>query len=77
LTVPGGENGVIVGQDGWAVIETKTEDTKSKSGVVYNQHYSWHCRFNEAHKIVQVKAFLDADHLEKVFGGEQRIHQSG
>ncbi|KAK4861478.1 hypothetical protein LT330_003513 [Penicillium expansum] len=71
LEVPGGESGVIVGQDGWSVIEMKTVDTKTKSGVPYNQHYSWHCRWNEGGKIVEAKAFLDADLLEKVFGGEQ------
>lgn len=72
LEVPGGEQGVIVGQDGWSVIEMKTVGTKTKSGVPYEQHYSWHCRWNKEGKIVEAKAFLDADHLEKVLGGEQR-----
>ncbi|PWY93209.1 hypothetical protein BO94DRAFT_573379 [Aspergillus sclerotioniger CBS 115572] len=72
LEVPGGEAGVIVGQDGWSAIEMKTVNTRTKSGVPYTQHYSWHCRWNEEGKIVEVKAFLDADHLEKVLGGEKR-----
>lgn len=71
LEVP--EGGVILDPEtGWSVIEMKTVDTKTKGGVPYNQHYSWHCRWSPEGKIVEAKAFLDADHLEKVFGGEQR-----
>ncbi|KAF2818867.1 hypothetical protein CC86DRAFT_375511 [Ophiobolus disseminans] len=40
--VPGGEEGIIVGQDGWSTVELKTIDVKTKSGVPYEQHYSWH-----------------------------------
>src|SRR4051794_2452499 len=57
--IPGGEEGIIVGQDGWSAIEMKTVDVKTKSGVHYNQHYSWHCRWSKEGKIVEVKAFLD------------------
>ncbi|KAL2174069.1 uncharacterized protein P884DRAFT_332320 [Thermothelomyces heterothallicus CBS 202.75] len=56
---------------GWSVIEMKTVGVKTKGGVPYNQHYSWHCRWDKNGKIVEAKAFLDLDHLEKVFGGEQ------
>nr|POE78002.1 hypothetical protein CFP56_09643 [Quercus suber] len=65
MEIPGGEEGVIVGQDGWSAIELKTVGTSTKSGVPYQQHYSWHCRWSKEGKIVEVKAFLDADHLEK------------
>ena len=67
LEVPGGEQGIIVGQDGWAAVELKAVDMKTKKGKPYRQHYSWHCRFNTEGRIVEVKAFLDSDLLEKVF----------
>lgn len=50
----------------------KTVGVKTKGGVPYEQHYSWHCRWNEDGKIVEVKAFLDSEQLERVFGGEKK-----
>jgi ketosteroid isomerase-like protein len=76
LEVPGGIDGVILGHDGWSVVEMKTVDTKTKSGVPYTQHYSWHVRWSKEGKIVQAKAFLDTDHLENVLGGEQRKQEA-
>ncbi|GAP82655.1 putative ketosteroid isomerase [Rosellinia necatrix] len=63
---------VVDAETGWSVIEMKTVGVTTKGGVPYDQHYSWHCRWNTDGKIVEAKAFLDADHLEKVLGGEQR-----
>jgi ketosteroid isomerase-like protein len=78
LEVPGGVDGVIGpnAENGWAVVEMKTVDTITRSGVPYEQHYSWHVRFNTAGKIIEAKAFLDSDHLEKVLGGEARKQAS-
>lgn len=69
--IPGGEEGIIVGQDGWSTVEMKTIDVKTKSGVPYDQHYSWHCRWSKEGKIVELRAFLDSDLLLRVLGGEQ------
>lgn len=77
LEVPGGENGVIAGQDGWAVVEMKTVGVKTRGGVPYLQHYSWHVRFSEEGKVVEGKAFLDLGHLEEVLGGEIRRQEGG
>lgn len=71
LLVDDGAQGIIVGEDGWVVVEMRTVDTKTKSGVPYNQHYSWTLRFDTDHKIVEVKAYLDLATLEKVLGGEK------
>ena len=75
LEVPGGEEGVIIGQDGWTVVEMKTVGVKTRGGADYLQHYSWHCRFDDDHMIVEAKAFLDLGHLEEVLGGEARRQQ--
>ncbi len=50
----------------------KTVGVKTKGGVSYDQHYSWHVRFDEEGMIVEAKAFLDLQHLEEVLGGEVR-----
>ncbi|MCJ1239480.1 hypothetical protein MMC14_007476 [Varicellaria rhodocarpa] len=71
LEVVGGEQGVISGQDGLAVVELKTVDTRTKGGVVYDQHYAWHMRFNADGKIVGVRVFLDSAHLEKILDVER------
>ena len=70
LEVPGGEEGIIVGDEGKAVAELKTKDTYTKGGVLYDQHYSWHMRFDQDSMITEVKAFMDTAHLEKVLGDE-------
>jgi ketosteroid isomerase-like protein len=77
LEVPGGEQGIIAGEDGQAVAELKTVDTYTKSGVLYDQHYSWHMRFNEESVITEVKAFMDTAHLEKVLGAEMEKQKDG
>ncbi|KAK8868958.1 nuclear transport factor 2 family protein [Apiospora arundinis] len=75
LEVPGGGEecggGIIVDTaTGWSAVQLKTVGVKTRSGVPYNQHYSWHVRWSREGKIVEVKAFMDSDHLEKVLGGE-------
>ncbi|KAK8092384.1 uncharacterized protein PG998_014869 [Apiospora kogelbergensis] len=65
LQVPGGAGGIVVDPEtGWSAVQMRTVDVATKSGVPYDQHYSWH--------IVEVKAFMDSDQLEKVLGGEMR-----
>lgn len=71
LLVDDGAQGIIVGENGWVVVEMRTVDTKTKSGVPYDQHYSWTLRFDTDHKIVELKAYLDLATLEKVVGGEK------
>ncbi len=68
-----GEDGVITGQDGWAVVIMQTVDTVTKSGVVYDQHYSWHCKFNEEKLVVKCRAYLDLGYLEDVLGTEMKL----
>lgn len=63
---------IVDAETGWSVVEMKTVDVQTRGGVPYHQHYSWHCRWDTNGKIVEAKAFLDLDHLEKVFGGEQK-----
>ena len=70
LEIPGGEEGIIMGDNGRAVIELRTVNTYTKSGVLYDQHYSWHMRFDEDSRISEVKAFMDTAHVEKVLGAE-------
>lgn len=51
FVITNGMDGVITGQDGWAVVIMQTVDTVTKSGVVYDQYYSWHCKFDENKKV--------------------------
>ncbi|KAK4145926.1 uncharacterized protein C8A04DRAFT_35490 [Dichotomopilus funicola] len=63
---------IVDAETGWSVVEMKTVGVQTRGGAPYHQHYSWHCRWDTNGKIVEAKAFLDLDHLEKVFGGEQK-----
>lgn len=72
LVVTNGLDGVIAGQDGWAVVCLETRDTYTLSGVKYEQYYSWHCRFDEEGMIVEVRTYLDLGYLEEVVGTEMR-----
>jgi len=76
LEILGAEQGIIVGDNGRAVAELKTVDTYTKSGIMYDQHYSWHMRFDEESMITEVKAFMDTAHLEKVLGAELEKHKN-
>jgi len=58
------------------VAELKTVDTYKKSGIMYDQHYSWHMPFDEESMITEVKAFMDTAHLEKVLGAELEKHEN-
>ncbi|PWY70658.1 hypothetical protein BO83DRAFT_447413 [Aspergillus eucalypticola CBS 122712] len=54
-------------EEGWVNVELKTRDTRTKLGNrLYSQHYSWHCKFNSAKKIVQVRCFFDTSLAETV-----------
>ncbi len=70
LKVSGGEEGIIVSENGWAVVDLKTVDTYTKSGVLYDQHYAWHMRFDEEGRVREVKTWMDTAHFEAVLGGE-------
>ena len=70
LEISNGEEGIIVGQNGWATADLHTVDTYTVSGVRYDQSYSWHMRFDECGKIAEVKVWLDTLTLENVLGGE-------
>lgn len=76
LKVTEGEEGVIVGQHGWATADLYTVDTYTVSGVPYNQSYAWHMRFDESGLIAEVKIWLDTLTLENVLGAEA-AKQSG
>lgn len=65
LEVIGGKDEVIVSREGQAAVEMKAVDTWTKKGKPYEQHYSWHVRFNPQGKIVDVKIFLDSGLLER------------
>ena len=71
--ITGGIDGVITGQDGWAVVIMETVDTYTKSGMRYDQFYSWHCRFNEEKLVVECRAYLDLGYLEDVLGTEMKL----
>lgn len=68
--ITNGIDGVLTAEDGWAVVIIQTVDTITKSGVVYDQYYSWHCKFNEDKKVVECRAYLDLGYLEDVLGTE-------
>ena len=70
LKVTEGEEGIIVGQKGWATADLYTVDTYTNSGVLYNQSYAWHMRFDENGMIAEVKIWLDTLGLENVLGAE-------
>ena len=70
LEVTEGEEGIIVGHNGWATADLYSVDTYTVSGVPYNQTYTWHMRFDEDKKIAEVKVWLDTLTLEQVLGGE-------
>ena len=70
FVVTNGIDGVITGEDGWAVVLLETVDTVTNSGVPYDQFYSWHCRFNTDKKVVECRAYLDLGYLEDVLGTE-------
>ncbi|KAK4695815.1 hypothetical protein P7C71_g2000, partial [Lecanoromycetidae sp. Uapishka_2] len=70
LEITEGEEGIIVGQDGWATADLYTVDTYTISGVRYDQSYAWHMHFDEEGMIAQVKVWLDTLTLENVLGGE-------
>ncbi|KAL8728407.1 MAG: hypothetical protein Q9166_005453, partial [cf. Caloplaca sp. 2 TL-2023] len=66
LIVPGGIDGVLTAEDGWAVVIMETVDTYTKSGVPYEQNYSWHLKFNEDKKVIEARAYLDLGYLENI-----------
>lgn len=68
--ITNGIDGVITGQDGWAVVIMETRDTYTLSGVKYDQHYSWHCKFNDEKLVVECRAYLDLGYLEDILGTE-------
>lgn len=70
LEITKGEEGIIVGQNGWATADLYTVDTYTISGVQYNQSYAWHMRFDETGLIAEVKVWLDTLTLENVLGAE-------
>ena len=70
LNITQGEEGIIVGQHGWATADLFTVDTYTNSGVLYNQSYAWHMRFDDAGLIAEVKVWLDTLTLENVLGAE-------
>ena len=70
LRITEGEEGIIVGQKGWATADLYTVDTYTNEGVRYDQAYAWHMRFDESGLIAEVKVWLDTLTLERVLGGE-------
>jgi ketosteroid isomerase-like protein len=50
----------------WCTVEMRNE-SKTKSGMDYNQTYGWCVRWSEEGKIVQVRAYLDTALLKDVF----------
>ena len=70
LEITKGEEGIIIGQHGWATADLYTVDTYTISGVRYDQSYAWHMRFDESGMIVEVKVWLDTLTLENVLGEE-------
>ena len=70
LNITQGEEGIIVGQHGWATADLYTVDTYTNSGVLYNQSYAWHMRFDDMGLIAEVKVWLDTMTLENVLGSE-------
>ena len=65
-----GLGGVIVNDKGQAVVLLETRDTVTKSGVPYEQFYSWVCQFNEEKLVVECRAYLDIGYLEEILGTE-------
>ena len=70
LRVTGGEEGIIVGHNGWAAADLSTMDTYSNDGVRYDQEYAWHMRFDESGLIAEVKFWWDTLTLEEALGGK-------
>ena len=70
LEIAQGEEGIIIGQHGWATADLYTVDTYTNSGVRYDQSYAWHMRFDESGMVAEVKVWLDTLTLETVLGGE-------
>ena len=69
--VVNGIDGVVGGgEDGLAAVMLETVDTVTKSGVRYDQHYAWICRFDNDKKVVECRAYLDLGYLEDVLGKE-------
>ena len=68
---------IMRNEDGWVAIELQTMNTWTKlSNRLYNQHYCWHCKFNSAKKIVQVRAFIDSSTAESVLSDERFRQQA-
>ncbi|KAL8748082.1 MAG: hypothetical protein Q9190_000110 [Brigantiaea leucoxantha] len=71
-----GEEGIIVGHHGWATVDLVSVDTYTNSGVLYDQAYAWHMRFDENGLIAEVKVWLDTETIEKVLGGEAALQNN-
>ncbi|KAJ5703251.1 oleate delta-12 desaturase [Penicillium malachiteum] len=68
---------IMRNEDGWTAIELKTVGTRTKLGNrLYDQHYCWHCKFNSAKKISQVRAFIDSSTAEAVLSDEKFRQQA-
>ena len=65
-----GENGIIVGQDGWLAVDLESVDTYTLEGVPYEQSYTWHIRFDTSGLIAEIKVWLDTLTLEKILGAK-------
>ncbi|KAJ9627705.1 hypothetical protein H2203_002917 [Taxawa tesnikishii (nom. ined.)] len=59
---------VIGGDREWAVVEL-TADSTCKNGMQYPQRYAWVMRFDENGIIVQVRAYLDTQLVQKAMDG--------
>lgn len=70
IRVVEGEEGIIVGQDGWSAADLESIDTYTLEGVPYNQAYTWHIRFDTSGLITEIKVWLDSLTLEKVLGAK-------
>lgn len=71
FVIVNGIDGVTVDEArGMAAVMFDTVDTVTHSGVKYEQHYSWHVRFDEDGMISEAWAYLDHGYLEQILGSE-------
>lgn len=54
----------------WAVVEM-TNESKTKTGLDYNNTFAWATRWNTEGKIVQVRAYLDTALVRDIVDGTE------